>query len=273
MKHIYKCGPDEFLKNAKLPTRVLNSEQDMYEEIANIMVDTIIKNGERRTVFICPVGPIAQYPIFVKMVNKEKISLKNVWFFNMDEYLDDDDAFISTGNLLSFRTTMEKLVYSKINSELIMPAEQRVFPIPGRGKECDKLLDDLGGADCCLTGVGINGHIAFNEPPSVNDDITDEEFAKTDSRCLNIATETIVNNGSRKIGGALDIFPKRCVTLGMRQILNSKNLKIYLYCDWQWGIMRKLSLEPPSRFTPASFLQLHPNSEMVITNQLLHYMI
>ena len=36
------------------------------------------------TVFICPVGPVGQYPYFVDMVNEQNISLKNVWFINMD---------------------------------------------------------------------------------------------------------------------------------------------------------------------------------------------
>jgi hypothetical protein len=56
----------------------------------------------------------------------------------------------------------------------------------------------------------------------------------------------------------------------MKQILATKMIKIYLYCDWQWGIMRKIALEEATRFVPASFLQLHPNSEMVITKELLN---
>ena len=44
--------------------------------------------------FICPVGPVGQYPIFVRLVNRERISLKNCWFINMDEYLNDDGSYI-----------------------------------------------------------------------------------------------------------------------------------------------------------------------------------
>lgn len=43
---------------------------------------------------------------------------------------------------------------------------------------------------------------------------------------------------------------------------------IYLYCNWQWGIMRKIGLESPTKTAPASFLQNHPDSEMVITRDL-----
>jgi glucosamine-6-phosphate deaminase len=269
MSYIYKCSPDEFLEKSMIPVRVLETEQEMYEEIAQIMVDTVKKKEGKTTVFICPVGPIGHYPVFVKKVNENNINLKNVWFFNMDEYLDDQDRMISMDNPLSFRGFMQREVYSKIKPDLIMPEEQRLFPIPGKEKQIDDLLSELG-CDCCLTGVGINGHIAFNEPPEENDPITDNEYMRIYTRCLNLSKETIINNGSRKIRGALDLMPKRCISLGMRQILSAKMIKIYLYCDWQWGIMRKIALEPPTRLAPASFLQLHPNSEMVITKELLN---
>ena len=51
-----------------------------------------ITKREEKTVFICPVGPVGQYPYFVDMVNEQNISLKNVWFINMDEYLDDEET-------------------------------------------------------------------------------------------------------------------------------------------------------------------------------------
>ncbi len=273
MKDTYICSPQEFLKNSKIPVRIMESEDDMYEEMSDIMIGTIVKSLGKQCVFICPVGPIAHYSLFVKKVNEKNVDLKNVWFFNMDEYLDEDDNMIPENNPLSFRGFMERAVYSQIKPELIMPAEQRLFPEPGKEAQIDILISQLGDADCCLTGVGINGHLAFNEPPEEIDAVTDEEYQNNSTRCLDLSKETIVNNGSRKIKGALDIMPRRCVTLGMRQILASKMIKIYLYCDWQWGIMRKSALEEPTRFAPSSFLQLHPDSEMVITRQLLNTVI
>ena len=88
-----------------------------------------------------------------------------------------------------------------------------------------------------------------------------------------ISKETIVNNGLHKMRGALEIFPRRCVTLGMKQLLKAKVLKVYLYCDWQWGIARKISLQDESRFMPVSFLQSHENSEMVVTKDLFEFML
>lgn len=269
MKNTYFCSKEEFFKNAKLPVRVMETEEAMYEEMAQIMVDTIIKNGDKQTVIICPVGPIWHYPIFAQKVNKQRISLKNCWFINMDEYLTDDDKVIDYDNILSFHATMDKLLYSRIDPELVMPEEQRIFPMPGKEEEIDCLIDSFPKIDCCLTGVGINGHIAFNEPPT--EDITDEQFSKMGTRCLDIAKETVTNNGLHKLRGALDIFPKRCITLGMRQLLKADVFKIYLYCDWQWGIMRKVALENANKTAPASYLQNHPNAEMVVTKSLADF--
>lgn len=271
MLNTYTCSPEEFKKNSRIPLRIMEQEADMYKEIARLMADTIINNGDEKTVIICPVGPIAQYPEFVEIVNRERISLKNCWFINMDEYLTDDDKIIDYNNPLSFKQTMDRLLYSKIDSELVMDESQRLFPEPGKESEIDELFEKLGKVDLCLTGVGINGHIAFNEPDE--SDMSDEEYKQIGTRCLDIARDTIVNNGGRKIRGALDIFPKRCITLGMKQLLKAKVLKVYLYCDWQWGIARKIALEPESKSMPASFLQSHPDSEMVVTRELYEFML
>lgn len=275
MINTYYCKPEEFLANVKIPTRIMASESAMMEEIAELMAKTIEENNAKgeKTVIICPVGPIAQYPILVEKINSRNISLKNSWFINMDEYLVGNDEPISADNPLSFHGIMDRLLYSQIREDLVMPKEQRLFPEPGKEAEIDQLFEDLGKVDICLTGVGINGHIAFNEPAEPDDDITDEEYKNIGTRCLNIARETIVNNGANKIRGALDIFPKRCITLGIKQIMKAKVLKVYLYCNWQWGIMRKMTLENESRFMPASFMQSHDNAEVVITEDLYNFML
>lgn len=270
MLNTYTCSKEEFMKNAKIPVRVMESEAAMYEEIAQIMFDTIAANGDDKTVIICPVGPIGHYPIFAKKVNEAKLNLKNCWFINMDEYLTDDDKTIDYNNPLSFHATMDRMLYSQIDPELVMPESQRFFPEPGKEAEIDALIEKLGKVDCVLTSVGINGHIAFNEPPE-DKSVTVEYYKNTNTRCLDISRETITNNGANKIRGALDIFPKRCITLGMKQLLKAKKIKVYLYCPWQWGISRKMALEPETATAPVSFLQSHPDAEMVISEELFNF--
>ena len=268
---IYRISPDELRANAKIPLRTVESEAACYEEMAEIMASIIEKANGKQVVMIVPVGPIGHYPIFAEKVNSRRISLKNCTFINMDEYLDDTDTPIPHDDPLSFHGIMDKMLYSKIDPELVMPKSQRLFPEPGNEAELDALIDSFEKIDCCLTGVGINGHLAFNEPPEADEAITDEEYFNLGTRCLDISRETIVNNGANKIRGALDIFPRRCVTLGMRQLMRAEVFKVYLYCNWQWGIMRKGALAEPTRFAPVTRLQSHPNAEMVVTEEMLNF--
>ena len=72
--------------------------------------------------------------------------------------------------------------------KLIMPENQRQFPCVGKEKEYDELIDELGGVDMCFGGLGINGHIAFNEPPENSVDC--KVFAEYPTRVLPITRET-----------------------------------------------------------------------------------
>ena len=138
----FNLSAEEFGRNAKIPILKLGDSGEVFYEMAAEMIDEITRNNAsgKHTVFICPVGPVGQYPIFVRLVNKNRISLKNVWFINMDEYLDDNDQWISMEHPLSFRGHMHRNVYSKLDPELAMPEEQRIFPDPSQP---DRILDTI----------------------------------------------------------------------------------------------------------------------------------
>ena len=63
------------------------------------------------------------------------------------EYLTDEDEYIDEGSPLSFRSFMNRQVYSRINKELLMPAEQRIFPDPRHPEAIQELIGMLGGVD------------------------------------------------------------------------------------------------------------------------------
>ena len=271
----YYSTPDEFINNALMPVRVVANEDYMYEEMVRIYTETIENNNKKgeKTVIICPVGPTRQYPMIAKAINEKNISLKNCWFINMDAYLNKDDEFIPYESPLSFHAIMDREFYSRVKPELLMDKSQRIFPEPGKEKEMDEFIAGLEKVDLCLTAVGINGHIAFNEPALSSEDITDEQYKSLGTRRLDISRETIVNNGAHKIHGALDLFPPRCITLGLKQLMKARVIKLYLAADWQWGIARKIALEKESRFAPASFLQSHANAELVVSEDLKNFVL
>lgn len=263
MHDYYQLSPQELGKGAKLPILKVGDSGEAFYELAREMVDAIREHNERgeKTVFIVPVGPVGQYPIFVRLVNQEGLSLKDCWFFNMDEYLTDDGKYIPKEDRLSFRGFMDREVYSQIRPELLMPQDQRVFPDPARPEETDRLLEALGGPDICFGGIGITGHLAFNEPQP---ELTPVQFSQLPTRVLDIAPETRATNCVGDLGGALEDMPRKCVTIGMKQILSAKKLRLAVFRDWHRAVCRRAAYGEVSAAFPVTLAQNHPDVKLIV---------
>ena len=212
--------------------------------------------------FICPVGPVGQYPIFVELVNKRNISLKNTWFINMDEYLDDEKQWVPMDHPLSFRGFMERTVYSKVKPELVMPPEQRVFPDPNHVSYIPELIERLGGVDIAFGGIGINGHVAFNE---ADPSLTGEEFLAQKTRVLEISPETRAANAIGDFNGALEDMPHYCVTIGIYEIAHAKKIRLGCFRNWHRAVVRRAAYGEPAAEFPVTLLQKHPDITLAFT--------
>lgn len=265
MKHdYYYFTKEELLSAPRVPITVLEDSAAVFRAMAREMADEIKrKNGlGEKTVFICPVGPVGQYPYFVEIVNKEKIDLKNVWFINMDEYLTDDKQWIDTSEKLSFRGFMNREVYEKIDPTLVMSENQRIFPDPNNVSFVPELIEKLGGVDICFGGIGINGHLAFNE---ARDDLTAEEFKQLRTRVLKISPETRTANAIGDLNGALDDMPVYCVTIGINEIYSARKIRLGCFRSWHRSVVRHAAYGQVSAHFPVTLLQEHPDALIRIT--------
>ena len=250
------------IKVNNITFKTVPSEWDVYFDMALVMLEEIMKNNAagKKTVMIVPVGPTNQYPTLARLVNQLRVSLRDVWFFNMDEYLITPDTCIDFEDKMSFHKRMQDEFYSRVDKELLMPESQRKFPEPGKEAEYDELIESLGGVDLCLGGLGINGHIAFNEPAEEGDNITAEEYAVLGTRVLPISRETPTINAYGYQRGDLRGMPKWCITVGMKPILNARKIYIALNRDWQHGIVKHVLFDTPTSSIPATLLQKHNNT-------------
>ncbi len=250
--------------------KTVDKEWDVYFDMALVMLEEVMKNNaqDKDTVMIVPVGPTDQYPIFARLVNQLGVSLKRVHFFNMDEYMMTPDETIDYNHPMSFHFRMETEFYSRVNPELVMPESQRHFPEPGKEKEFDELIEKLGGVDLCLGGLGINGHIAFNEAAEEDDKITAEEFANLPTRVLPITRETKTINAYGYQRGDLRGMPEWCITVGMKQILSAKKIYIALNRPWQHGIVKHVLFDKIQPQVPASLLRLANEVKFCATKEI-----
>lgn len=245
--------------------KTVATEADVYLDMALDMVHVIQENEKagKDTVLIVPVGPTGQYPVFAQIVNEIGLSLKRVHLFNMDEYLLTPSQAIAPDHPMSFHHRMQTELYDRLDPALTVPPEQRHFPEPGKEKEYDALLASLGGADVCYGGIGINGHIAFNEPPEPGVEVTPEAFAALPTRVLPITRETRTVNAIGYQRGDLRGMPEWCISIGMRQILSARRVYIALMREWQHGITRHVLNGEPTARIPASLLQGHGKVKFV----------
>ena len=254
-------------KGTPVKVRVLGDMASIGLDVAEAMRREIlnVRAEGRGATLIVPVGPVEQFPLLAKMINDERINCRDVVFINMDEYLTDDDQFIPADHPLSFRGFMDRLFYNRLDPQLAPPPENRVFPDPQNPSSVPRLIESRGGLDACFGGIGINGHFAFNEPPEPGVTMSVEEFAALPTRVLSLTRETRTIN-SVTVGGEIAIIPHRAVTVGMRECLGARRLRLYCNRVWQSAVARRALHGPITAACPASLMRRHPDAVLTVAD-------
>jgi glucosamine-6-phosphate deaminase len=256
--------PPEALPNhprAKVKLKILPEPQDLYADIATTMIDEVKSNNvaNKPTRWILPCGPKGQYPIFTERVNRERISLKNVHIFHMDDHLDWQGRHIPLDHPYSYQGWMNRNLYGCIDHDLNVPLEQRHFPNVSNLDAMAEGMKQIGGIDSVYGGIGYRGHIAFNEPPrSPWYKISKDEFRNCTTRILNLNDDTLIALSHRGAGGCSDIVPPMVVTLGMRELLAARRIRLYSDTGaWKQTVIRMLLFGNVSPDIPVTYVQEH----------------
>ena len=240
-------------------------------DIARRMADDMLAEIEAAALaggsatLIIPVGPVDQFPLLADSINQRRLDCRDVVLINMDEYLNEHGAWVDFDHPLSFRGYMNRKFYDLVDADLAPRLENRVFPDPRDPDAIQELIDARGGVDACFGGIGINGHMAFNEPPEPGEEMSAEDFAALPTRVLNLSRETRTIN-SVTVGGELSVIPHRAVTVGMREILASRKLRFYCNRPWQSAVVRRVLHGPITAACPASLMQTHPDASLTIAD-------
>lgn len=247
--------------------RVKGDMASIATDLAHAMRDEIVRarDAGRGATLIVPVGPVDQFPILARLLNEEKISCRDVVLINMDEYLTDTDEFVPESHPLSFRGYMNRAFYDLLHPALAPPAAHRVFPDPRNLDAVPRVIAQRGGVDAVFGGIGINGHIAFNEPPEPGEKCSVEEFADRPTRNLTLSRETRTIN-SVTVGGDIAAIPHRAVTVGMKEILAARRLRFYCNRPWQSGVIRRVLHGPLTPACPASYFRTHADAVVTVAD-------
>ena len=258
---------DELRRQAKTPFRLLPNIPSLLDHFARSIADEIKLHNERgeSTRLILPVGPVKHYPTLVEITNRERISWRTVHVFQMDEFLDWQGRLIPDSHPLSFVGFMRRDLFAKMDAELRLPEDQYHFPHPFRINEISEAITKAGGIDCCYGGIGYHGHVAFNEPPiSRWHSVSVEELRESLTRVVSLGDDSIVVQSIGSAGGDSGAIPPMAVTLGMKDILASRKIRLYLSGGQRHRAIFRITVAGDvSTDHPATLVQGHPNAEIL----------
>ena len=262
-EQIFSLPVQELPKQARVGVQLFADIPAMMDYFALSMAEEIRANNVRNhpTRWILPVGPVAQYFRLIEICNCERISWKGVHTFQMDEFLDWEGRPLPLEHPLSFEGFMRRQVFAKLDAELRPSPEHTHFPNPFNPDEISRQIAAVGGVDTCFGGIGYHGHVAFNDPPiSRWHRISIEQLRESRTRVVTLGDDSIVVQSINSAGGSSDLIPPMAVTLGMRDILASRRIRMFLGGgERHRAVLRITLLDEPSVEYPSTLLQGHPD--------------
>lgn len=199
--------------------------------------------------------PVGTYKNLVEWYKNGDLDFSTLSSCNLDEY-----RGLSPENDQSYRYFMNTNLFDHVNirkDHTFVPDGQEA----DSNKACqmyEQIIQDLGGIDLQLLGLGHNGHIGFSEPA--------EEFPKI-THCVDL-TESTIQANKRFFEKESDV-PRQAYTMGIGTIMSAKKILVVVSGEDKAEILNKIINGPITPQVPASILQLHPDVTIVADNAAL----
>jgi glucosamine-6-phosphate deaminase len=233
---------------------VFADESTLARELAQRLVAII---RERPTMVLgLPTGrtPVRLYHELAARHRRGEVDLSRVQTFNLDEFLG-----VPPSHPGSYRTFMQTHLFGRVN---IPPGA--VHFLDGSAAdpdaECQRYeaaIVDAGGIDLQIVGIGTNGHIGFNEPAPELAARTHRVRPRASTRRSNAAL----------FGGDPDRVPEEALSMGMATILQARRIWLIATGKSKAACVRRVLEGGVTTKLPASFLQLHPDAEIIVDDK------
>jgi len=196
--------------------------------------------------------PKTLYAELVRMHKEEKLSFRNVITFNLDEYYP-----IAKTALQSYNRFMHAQLFDHVDihpKNIHIPnGEIKKEDIKEYCSQYEKMIEDAGGIDIQILGIGNNGHIGFNEPGS----------------SIHSRTRVITLDNSTRIANAYEFaniseVPRLALTMGISTILKAKKILLMAWGSGKASVVEKAVEEKETEQVPASLLQSHEDVTFIV---------
>jgi glucosamine-6-phosphate deaminase len=223
--------------------------KEMSRKAANIISAHIILKPDCVLGLATGSTPLGIYRQLIEWYKKGDLDFSEVKTVNLDEY-----KGLAPENNQSYHYFMEGNLFHHVNIKAINTFLPDGLAIDSEA-ECNRfneVIDQLGGIDLQLLGLGHNGHIGFNEP--------DEVFEKG-THCVTL-TESTINANSRLFREG-ELVPSQAYTMGIRTIMLAKKILLVVSGKEKAEILRKALTGPITPSVPASILQMHSDFTVI----------
>ena len=251
-----------------IPFRLCKDSVEMGQIMARELVDEVQAHNARSefTRAIIPCGPTCWYKPFTALVKQERVSLKRLVVFHMDECLDWQGRELPRKHPWNLRSYMEDHFYAPVPPELTVPPESRYWLNPHTVEEVREKIAETT-IDITYGGWGQDGHIAYNQArrhPFSH--VTIDDVRNSTVRIQENNWDTILAMAQRMLGTAYQFAPPMSVTLGIKECLSAR--KVRLFSDtgaWKATALRVALFGPITPEYPLTLLQEHPDALLTAT--------
>ncbi|MDY0132985.1 MAG: glucosamine-6-phosphate deaminase [Desulforegulaceae bacterium] len=230
---------------------------DTVDEVSKYTAQRIMKKIQAKpnTILGLATGGTME-PVYAKLlelISQTSLDLSKLTTFNLDEYIG-----LSANHPQSYNYYMYEHLFNNLN----IPKQRVNLPdgmaenVEEECKKYSKAIQDIGGLDLQLLGIGSNGHIGFNEPHT--------SFSSR-THVIELTRQTRIDNG-RFFKNKKEV-PTHAITLGILDILEAKEIILVATGSNKAEIMAKLFHSPIDEALPASALKQHKNLTIVLDSK------
>ena len=240
----------------KIPVKIYPDLKAGSKAVAKQIADFILEKQKKKEKCVLGLAtgstPKTLYAELVRMHKEEKLSFKNVITFNLDQYYP-----INNDALQSYQRFMKVNLFNHIDIDPknthIPNGEIKKEDIKEHCRQYEKMIEDAGGIDLQILGIGNNGHIGFNEPGS----------------SIHSKTRLISLDNSTRIANAYEFaniseVPRLAITMGIGEILKAKKIILMAWGPSKAPVIKEAVEEDHTDHVPASLLQNHDDVTFVV---------
>lgn len=230
-----------------------NSYDELSVKAASIICAQVVMKPDCILGLATGSSPVGTYKKIIEKYNNGEVDFSRVRTVNLDEYVGLDGTHEQ-----SYRYFMDTNLFNHVN------IDKNNTRVPcgiakDTAKECadyDAYIESIGGTDLQVLGIGLDGHIGFNEP--------DDHFEKA-TRVVDLDPSTIDANA--RFFASRDDVPRQAITMGIGAIMGAKKIVLVANGKAKKEIVEKAFFGPITPAIPASILQLHPNCTVIYTEE------